>query len=131
MTATVRIQRKGQITIPIRLRVQVGLDDGDLVEARAERGKIVLTPKPLVDRTAGGEYTLSQRRALDARLAESLEQARKGETYGPFETHQELTAFLHRQAKETRSKKSKSAKALADFTARQRGFRGVAHVSWR
>ena len=28
---------------------------------------------------------------------ESLEQAKKGETYGPFETHQELTAFLHRK----------------------------------
>ncbi len=113
MTATVKVQRKGQITIPIRLRVQVGLDDGDLVEARAERGKIVLTPKPLVDRTTGGEYTLSQRRALDARLAESLEQARKGETLGPFETHQELTDFLHRQLREARSKKSKRAKAHA------------------
>jgi AbrB family looped-hinge helix DNA binding protein len=112
MTATVRVQRKGQITIPIRLRVQVGLGDGDFVEARAERGKIVLTPKPLVNR-AGGEYTPAQRRALDARLAESLEQARKGETCGPFETHQELTDFLHRQVRETRSKKSKSVKAHA------------------
>jgi hypothetical protein len=82
-----------------------------LVEAKAERGKIVLTPKPLVDRAGGDEHTLAQRRTLDARLAESLEQARKGETYGPFETHQELTAFLHRQVRETRSKKSKSAKA--------------------
>ncbi len=113
MTATVKVQRKGQITIPIRLRVQVGLDDGDLVEARAERGKIVLTPKPLVGRDADGEYTPAQRRAIDTRLAQSLEQAKKGETYGPFETHQELTAFLHRQVRETRSTKSKSAKAHA------------------
>jgi AbrB family looped-hinge helix DNA binding protein len=113
MTATVKVQRKGQITIPIRLRVQVGLDDGDLVEAKAERGKIVLTPKPVADRTIRGEYTQSQRRALDARLTESLEQARKGETYGPFETHQELTDFLHRQVRVTRSKKGKSVKAHA------------------
>jgi AbrB family looped-hinge helix DNA binding protein len=112
MTATVKVQRKGQITIPIRLRVQVGLGDGDFVEARAERGKIVLTPKPSVNR-AGGEYTPAQRRAIDARLAESLEQAKKGETYGPFETHQELTDFLHRQVRETRSKKNKNVKAHA------------------
>ena len=113
MTATVKVQRKGQITIPIRLRVQVGLDDGGLVEARAERGKIVLTPKPLARRAASEEYTTAQRRALDARLTESLEQVKNGETYGPFETHQEMTAFLHRKVKEDRSRKAKVAKAHA------------------
>jgi AbrB family looped-hinge helix DNA binding protein len=113
MTATVKVQRKGQITIPIRLRVQVGLDDGDLVEARAERGKIVLTPKPLGDRAGGDEYTPAQRRAVDSRLAESIEQATKGETHGPFETHKELTDFLHSKVKEARSRKVRTAKAHA------------------
>ena len=97
MSTVVKIQRKGQVTIPTRLRVQVGLVDGDLVEAKAERGKIVLTPKLIVDR----DYTPAQRRVIDARLAVSLEQAKKGETYGPFATHQEMTAFLHAQAKKT------------------------------
>ena len=98
MSTIVKVQRKGQVTIPIRLRVQVGLNDGDLVEANAERGRIVLTPKLLVDRAADREFTPTQRRALDARLTESLEQAKRGETYGPFETHQAMTDFLHRQA---------------------------------
>jgi len=109
MSTIVRVQRKGQVTIPTRLRALVGLVEGDLVEAKAERGKIVLTPKLIVDR----EYTPAQRRAIDARLAESLEQAKRGETYGPFETHEEMTAFLHGEAKKARSKKTTSVKPSA------------------
>lgn len=113
MSTIVKVQRKGQVTIPVRLRTQVGLADGDLVEAKAERGKIVLTPKLIVDRTAGREYTPAQRRVIDARLTESLEQAKKGETSGPFETHEEMTAFLHSQVKKTRTGKTGAVKPNA------------------
>jgi len=106
MSTIVKIQRKGQVTIPTRLRVQVGLVDGDLVEAKAERGKIVLTPKMIVDR----EYTPAQRRVIDARLAESLQQVERGDTYGPFATHEEMTTFLHGEAKKARPKKTTSVK---------------------
>jgi AbrB family looped-hinge helix DNA binding protein len=109
MSTLVKIQRKGQVTIPTRLRIQLGLVDGDLVEAKAERGKIVLTPKVIVDR----EYTPAQRRVIDARLGESLEQVKRGETYGPFETHEEMTTFLHREAKKARAKKTRSVKSRA------------------
>jgi AbrB family looped-hinge helix DNA binding protein len=113
MSTIVKVQRKGQVTIPTRLRAQVGLVDGDLVEAKAERGVIVLTPKLIVDRTAGREYTPAQRRAIDARLTESLKQAKKGETHGPFETHEEMTAFLHSQVKKARTRKTRSVKPSA------------------
>jgi AbrB family looped-hinge helix DNA binding protein len=109
MGSIIRVQRKGQVTIPTRIRIQVGLVDGDLVEARADRGKIVLTPKMVVDR----EYTPEQRRLIDARLAESLEQAKRGNTYGPFETHEEMITFLHSEAKKVRSKKTTSVKPRA------------------
>jgi len=107
MTAIIRMQRKGQVTIPTRLRARVGLADGDLVEAREHRGKIILTPKQLVDR----EYTPAQRRVIDARLAVALEQVKRGETYGPFETHEEMITFLHGEAKKVRPNKSTSVKA--------------------
>ena len=106
MSIIVKVQRKGQVTIPTRIRVQMGLVDGDLVEAKAERGKIVLTPKMIVDR----EYTPAQRRIIDARLTESLEQAKRGKTFGPFETHEEMIAFLHAQTKKVRPQKTLSAK---------------------
>ncbi|MFZ0964637.1 MAG: AbrB/MazE/SpoVT family DNA-binding domain-containing protein [Terriglobia bacterium] len=109
MISIVRVQRKGQVTIPTRIRVQVGLVDGDWVEARAEGGRIVLTPKMVVDR----EYTPDQRRIIDARLAESWQQAKRGDTYGPFATHEEMTAFLHREARKTRPKKIPSVKHRA------------------
>jgi len=109
MSTIIKMQRKGQVTIPTRLRVQVGLVDGDFVEAKADRGKIVLTPKLIVDR----EYTPAQRRVIDARLTESLEQVKKGETHGPFETHAEMIAFLHGKAMKARSKKITSPKSSA------------------
>jgi hypothetical protein len=49
--------------------------------------------------TADDEYTLAQRRAIDARLAK----ARKGPYYGPFQTADEAIAFLR---KETRNRKA-------------------------
>jgi len=107
MSTIVKIQRKGQVTIPTRLRAQVGLVDGDWVEAKAERGKIVLTPKVIVDR----EYTPAQRQVIDARLAESLEQVKRGETYGPFETPEKMTTFLHNKAKKVRPKKATPVKS--------------------
>jgi AbrB family looped-hinge helix DNA binding protein len=109
MSTIIKIQRKGQVTIPTRLRVQVGLVDGDFVEAKADRGKIVLTPKLIVDR----EYTPAQRRVIDARLAESLEQVKRGQTYGPFATHEEMTTFLHGKAKKAHPQKITSPKSSA------------------
>ena len=106
----VKMQRKGQVTIPARLRVRVGLAYGDLVEAKAERGRIVLTPKLVVDRAAGSEYTPAQHRAINARLTESLGQAKRGETHGPFETHEEMTTFLHGHASKSRQRKTRPVK---------------------
>ena len=66
MNATARIQHKGQVTIPTRLRAQAGLSKGDLVEFTFQRGKIVITPKLVIDRSsfhnADDEYTPEQRR---------------------------------------------------------------------
>jgi hypothetical protein len=39
-----------------------------------------------------------------------LEQAKRGETYGPFETHEAMTDFLHRQVREARTRKIRSAR---------------------
>ena len=102
MNAIAKIQHKGQVTIPTRLRNQAGLSKGDLVEFTFQRGKIVITPKVVIDRSqfqnADDEYTPAQRRIIDARLAKSDEDIKHGRVYGPFGTHKEFLAALHREA---------------------------------
>jgi bifunctional DNA-binding transcriptional regulator/antitoxin component of YhaV-PrlF toxin-antitoxin module len=94
MNTVVKMQRKGQVTIPTRLRAEVGLVDGDWVEASAHRGKIVLTPKLVVDR----EYTPAQRRIIDARLAEAEADITAGRVSKAFSNHSEFIAELHKAA---------------------------------
>ena len=93
-SALVKVQNKGQMTIPRRVRSVVGLSDGDLVEVKAVGRKIIITPQLVIDRshfpTARDEYTPEQRRVIDARLAK----AEKGPYYGPFKNGAEVAAFL-------------------------------------
>src|ERR1022692_4498516 len=98
MSTITKIQHKGQVTIPTHVREQAGLSKGDLLEFSFERGKIVITPKLVIDRSkfpaADDEYTPAQRRAIDARLAKSEADFKAGRTQGPFNTADEAIAFL-------------------------------------
>jgi len=91
----VRVKTKGQVTIPTRLRERVGLNIGDVLEARIERGKITLTPQSLLDRD----------------IAESLEDIKQGRVYGPFDTAEEMIASHHRSSKRSR-KTNRKAKRI-------------------
>jgi AbrB family looped-hinge helix DNA binding protein len=103
MSATAKIQHKGQVTIPTRVREQAGLSKGDLVEFSFQRGKIVITPKLVIDRSefpnADDEYTPEQRRIIDAQL----DKADKGPFHGPF-TANEAVKFLRKEIKARRTK---------------------------
>ena len=101
MSTILKIQRKGQVTIPTRLRAQLGLADGDLVEARAYRGKIVLTPKIVVDRG----YTPAQREVIDARLAKAEADIKAGRVSKAFSNHSEFIADLRNAAAKLGAKK--------------------------
>lgn len=46
----VRVKNKYQVVIPEPVREEIGIEVGDMLEAKVERGKITLTPKSLVDR---------------------------------------------------------------------------------
>jgi AbrB family looped-hinge helix DNA binding protein len=109
MNPTAKIQHRGQVTIPTRLRNQAGLSKGDVVEFSIQRGKIVITPKMAIDRSqfpnADDEYTPAQRKIIDARLAEGLADIKAGRTFGPFNSADEMIAHM-----KTRLKKSAAAK---------------------
>jgi len=115
MPTIVRVQHKGQVTIPTRLRTQAGIAEGDLIEASLKNGKIILTPKQVIDRSkfpsADDEYTPAQRRIIDARLTKSTEDIKKGRLHGPFETHEAMMQFLHSRAKKAGRKVTNQAKA--------------------
>ncbi|MFT7661449.1 MAG: AbrB family looped-hinge helix DNA binding protein [Gammaproteobacteria bacterium] len=46
----VTVKQKYQVTIPAKIRRDMGLHEGDALEAVARGGRIILTPKVLVDR---------------------------------------------------------------------------------
>lgn len=113
MTTLVRIQRKGQMTLPSRFRSAVGVSEGDMIEVSVQRGKIILTPKIVVDRSqfpnADDEYTPAQRRAIDRGIAQSEKEYKQGRSYGPFRTHREFLASLHKESAKLRRTKPKRA----------------------
>ena len=115
MTALVKIHRKGQMTLPSRLRAALGVVEGDLIEASVQRGKIVLTPKLVIDRskfpTADDEYTPAQRRIIDARLAKADDDIKRGRVYGPFNTVEEMAASVEANIKKLRGNKRRTKPA--------------------
>jgi AbrB family looped-hinge helix DNA binding protein len=114
MNTTARIQHKGQVTIPTSVRRQAGLSKGDLVNFAFQRGKIIITPKLVIDRSrfpnADDEYTPENRRIIDVRLAEGLADIKAGRVYGPFETHEALMKSLRGHVGKGKSKTTKRVK---------------------
>jgi bifunctional DNA-binding transcriptional regulator/antitoxin component of YhaV-PrlF toxin-antitoxin module len=82
--ALVAVKNKYQVLIPQDVREQIGLNVGDLLEARIERGKITFTPQSLVGHG----------------IAEGLADIRAGRVHGPYRTTAEaMKAFRERTAK--------------------------------
>ena len=79
----VTVKNKFQIVIPQHVRELAHIAIGDLLEAGVEDGKIVFTPKSLVDR----------------HIAVGLEDARQGRTHGPYESAGAAIAALDARAK--------------------------------
>jgi AbrB family looped-hinge helix DNA binding protein len=46
----VRVQRKGLITIPLKLREALGVEEGDLLNVELVEGKLVYKPQVVLDR---------------------------------------------------------------------------------
>ena len=57
--ALLKILRSSQITLPAELRRQVGLSEGDYLEAQAVKEGILLKPVSVVDRQKAGQALVS------------------------------------------------------------------------
>ena len=96
MTAqAVKLGASGQVVIPKIFHEELGLRPGDYFEAELHDGRVVLTPKVLVDKRVAQE------------IAASMEDFRKGRVAGPFTAADDLIASLHarRTTRQTKTPK--------------------------
>ena len=56
-TALTKVTRHGQITLPSEIRRRMDIVEGDLIEVGIVEGKIMLTPKRLVDKSQAWFWT--------------------------------------------------------------------------
>ena len=84
----VTVKEKFQVVIPGKVRERIGIKVGDLLEAKAERGKVIFRPKSAIDRE----------------IAEGLEDIKKGRMYGPFDSAEEMIRSLRAMGKKRKSK---------------------------
>jgi AbrB family looped-hinge helix DNA binding protein len=73
-----RIRRNAQITLPARLRKAAQIEDGDLLDCEVEDGRIVLTPKKLIDKRDAWFWSPGWRHA-EAEAQQDIENGDIGE----------------------------------------------------
>jgi bifunctional DNA-binding transcriptional regulator/antitoxin component of YhaV-PrlF toxin-antitoxin module len=107
-TMTTIVKKKTPITVPPSVQRQAGIKTGDRLEFKVSGGVINIIPElPSAD----DEYTPAQRRVIDAQLKEGIEDIRKGRTYGPFNTTEEMVASIETNIKKMRVAKRKAKPA--------------------
>lgn len=88
----VRVKTKYQVTLPTEVREKMGVEVGDLLEAKVEGNTITFTPQSVIDRN----------------LAESFDDFKKGRVYGPFTTAGEVMRSLRANTKKLKEKTRRS-----------------------
>jgi len=83
--AAVKLGVSRQVVIPKKIHDRLGLAPGDYLEVELKKGRVVMTPKTLVEKP---------------------EDLRAGRSYGPFNSAKDAIGFLHTEAK--RRKKGKA-----------------------
>ena len=83
--AAVKLGVSRQVVIPKKIHDRLGLAPGDDLEVELKKGRVVMTPKTLVEKP---------------------EDLRAGRSYGPFNSAKDAIGFLHTEAK--RRKKGKA-----------------------
>jgi AbrB family looped-hinge helix DNA binding protein len=81
--SAVKVGVSQQVAIPKKLHDQLGLRPGDYLEVEVRDNRLILTPKALVEK----------------RLAEGIEDIKKGRVVGPFKTAREAIRALRTRAR--------------------------------
>ncbi len=74
-----------------------------------------LTPKAVIDRSAipnaDNEYTPSQRRVINARLARADKEIKSGRTFGPFDNADDMIASIERELEKRAAARKKNKRS--------------------
>ncbi len=77
--AAVKLGVSRQVVIPKKIHDQLGLAAGDYLEVESFDGKVIFTPKTLIDK----------------HINASLEDIKRGQVYGPFSSTKDMVRSLH------------------------------------
>ena len=80
-TSAVKVGVSRQVAIPKKLHDQLGLTPGDYLEIVLRGGKLILTPKQLIDK----------------RLGEAEDDVRHGRVLGPFSSSKQAMKALRKR----------------------------------
>ena len=103
---TITVKKKAELVVPPSIQRKARIRAGDQVEFKAIPGIITIVTKPPV---ADDEYTPKQRQIIDREIAKGLEDIKKGRTYGPFNTVEEMAASIEANIKKFRSAKRRQS----------------------
>ena len=88
----VRVEQKYQVTIPASVREEIGLHEGDMLEARVEDGHIVLVPRQMMTK---GKGTKAGGKKGQPPLSSYIGAAR-----GLYDSPQEVDDYIRKQRDE-------------------------------
>ena len=91
---TVKLGVSRHVVIPKKLHDRLGLRPGDYLEVEEQQGRVVMTPKTLIDSR------------VHAAFRESMEDFKSGRYSGPFDTAEQATESLHKIAGARRSREA-------------------------
>lgn len=89
--ALVKVMQRRQVVIPKELFDMLNLNEGDYLEAQLNDGRIIYTPKQVIDRD--NWYWSKEGQAA---IAESLEDVAMGRVIGPFRNAKEAIRGLRK-----------------------------------
>lgn len=89
---TVKLGVSRQVVIPKTIHDKLGLRPGDYMKVEVAQGRVVFTPKALVDKH------------IEQRIQEGLDDFAKGRTHGPFDTAEEAVEYLHTHTRPKRAR---------------------------
>ncbi len=91
----IKVKSKAQITLPVKVRQALGIEEGDYLEAKVEGNKVVLIPQAVV--TKFPPVTLSEQG--EEMLKEALEEVRAGKVK-KHESAEALIDELHHETEQ-------------------------------